>query len=86
MPARRCSYCGIDWPVAFPGRCGRCGGTVAYLSDAEAIPVEDARSIKANADFARFLEAETPDQRAARRARYRAQCERGRLDQPTKER
>ncbi len=66
MAARRCSTCGIDWPLAYHGNCRVCGEATSYIGNAEAITARDA----SHADFERWLKAETPQARTSRRAKY----------------
>lgn len=70
MAASRCSVCAIDWPCAFHNGCAVCLGPTSYIGSADPIDVDQATSLKAHAEFDRWVEAETPQARTSRRAAY----------------
>lgn len=78
MPARRCSTCAQNWPIgtAWPTICPACGSRLDYMSNAQAMPDQDARSILRRHEFDRWLAQESPYHRQQRQSRYRVALDR----------
>lgn len=76
MASYRCSDCGIGWPVSMNGRCAICGQTTSYIGNDTPLPLTEAKSLKAHADFERWLNEETPQARTSRHARYQRELKR----------
>lgn len=74
MAARRCSMCGVMWPVERRYfTCVECGASTWHNTTGEPIPLDEANRRRNHALFQKWLDNESTFDRRKRRERYRAE-------------
>lgn len=70
MSALRCSICALNWPTSLAGKCPECDGGLSQVWSSDAMSDDESRSRVAHANFRKWSDAETPEQREQRQARF----------------